>query len=165
MSSIVTGWILSVLGISVIGVLVDVILPEGEMQKYIKSIFSIIIIFTLITPLLNINIDKINLDTFIYNQSSVELDKNYISSFNKQYKELLEKNCEQILKTNGFSGVSVEIDINLENNQFEVKKVYLNLKNLVINTNEAHINKYTEMRESITKYLDVKEDVVVFNEW
>lgn len=165
MSSIVTGWILSVLGVAILGVLVDIILPNGEMQKYIKSIFSILVVFTLIVPLLNINIDKLDINNFIYNQTSVELDQNYINSFNKQYKSLLEKNCEQLLETKGFSKVSVEIEINLENNQFEVKKVQLNLKKLVINTNEVHINKYTEMRECITNYLDIKEDMVVFYEW
>lgn len=164
MSSIITGWILSVLGVSILGVLVDIILPNGEMQKYIKSIFSILIVFSLIVPLLNIDINNLNFDNLIYNNASVELDNNYINSFNTQYKILLENNCEQLLEANGFSGVSVEIDMIMENNSFEIKKVELNLKNLVINQNEVHINKYTEMRNCITKYLDVKEDMVVFNE-
>lgn len=165
MSSIVTGWILSVLGVSVLGVLVDIILPEGTMQKYIKSVFSILVVFTLIVPLLNINIENINFDNLIYNDTSIKLNQNYINSFNSQYKQMLEKNCEQILALSGFSGVCVEIDINLKDNKFEVEKVKLNLKKLVINTNEAHINKYTEMRECVANYLDILKEKVVFDEW
>lgn len=164
MSSIITGWILSVLGVSVLGVLVDIILPEGSMQKYIKSIFSIIVVFTLIMPLLNINLNNINFDKLVYNNTSIKLDQNYINSFNEQYKKMLEKNCEQMLASSGFKGVCVEIDINIKDNKIEIKKVVLNLKNLVINTNEAHINKYTEMRECVAKYLDILKEKVVFNE-
>lgn len=165
MNAVITGWTLSVLGVSILGVLVDIILPEGEMQKYIKSIFSILVVFTLIVPLLNINIDKLNFNNLVFNQTSVKLDQNYINAFNTQYKNLLEKNCEQLLASSGFKGVSVEIDINLKDNKFSINKVELNIKNLVMNTNEPHTNKYTEMRECVTKYLDIEKEKVVFNEW
>ncbi len=34
------GWILSIVGIVFIGVILDIILPDGKTSKYIKHIFS-----------------------------------------------------------------------------------------------------------------------------
>ena len=39
MGEVLTSWILSIVGIVLLGVLIDLILPNGEIQKYIKSIF------------------------------------------------------------------------------------------------------------------------------
>lgn len=165
MNSVLVGWTLSVLGISILGVLIDIILPEGNMQKYIKSIFSIFIIFVIVSPIVNFDINNIKFNNIFYNQSSVQLDQSYIQNFNIKYKQSLEKTCENYLEEKGFSGVKVEIEINLENNYLEIKKVELNLKNLVINSNSAHINKYTEMKTHIKNLLNIEDEKVVFDEW
>ena len=42
-----TGYILSVLGIVIAGVFMDVILPSGTIAKYIKGIYSIFVVAVL----------------------------------------------------------------------------------------------------------------------
>ena len=161
MSEVVTGWIVSIVGVVVLGVLIDIILPEGQMQKYIKSIFSVIVVLTMVSPLFNIEIGNINFDQFIYNESSVELNQNYLNNYNEDYKTSLQNLLEENLKENGFGGVKVEITYNLSNNNFEIEKVVLDIKKLVINTNQVHIDKYKEIRAITVKLLNVEEDVVV----
>ena len=46
-----TGYILSILGIIVIGILIDIIVPNGAINKYIKSIYSIFVVAVLINPI------------------------------------------------------------------------------------------------------------------
>ena len=46
-----TSYILSIVGIVFLGVLVDVIMPDGEMNKYVKGVFSIIALCVIINPL------------------------------------------------------------------------------------------------------------------
>lgn len=165
MLSGISSWILSIVGVVIIGVLVDLILPEGEMQKYIKAIFSIIVVVIMVSPILKIDIDKIDFNKFIYNETSVELNQEYINKYNNQYKENLEKIIESTLKSNGFGGVIVKILLNLSNSDFEIEKVELDIKNLVININSPHIDKYKEMKAIVVSMLSIKEDKVAFNEW
>ena len=49
--SSVSAWILSIAGIICISVLLELIMPEGQMNKYIKNIFSFVIVLVIILPL------------------------------------------------------------------------------------------------------------------
>ena len=44
-------WILSICGVVFLGVMIDVISPNGKMNTFIKSIFSLVFIFVLVTPI------------------------------------------------------------------------------------------------------------------
>ncbi|MGN1208455.1 MAG: stage III sporulation protein AF [Christensenellales bacterium] len=161
--SVVMGWLLSVVGIVLIGVLVDLILPEGEMQKYVKAVFSIFVVFVMVSPVLKIDLNKINFDAFVYNKNSVQVNENFLKNYNNAYKENLEKVCEQQLENAGFSGVCVEICLNLSNSKFEIKEVQANLANLVINANKVHIDKYQEIKSVIISVLGIESDKVVIS--
>lgn len=164
MGQIIMSWLLSVIGIVVIGVLINLILPEGEIQKYIKAIFSVFVVFIMIYPILNIDISKINYDEFFYNQTSVTVDEKYLENYKEKYRESLQNQCETVLNNNGYQNVRVEIYLNLSSEKFEIEKVYVNLKNLVINGNSVHIDKYKEIKSIIVSLLDVEEGKVIMNE-
>lgn len=164
MGQIIMSWLLSVIGIVVIGVLINLILPEGEIQKYIKAIFSVFVVFIMIYPILNIDISKINYDEFFYNQTSVTVDEKYLENYKEKYRESLQNQCETVLNNNGYQNVRVEIYLNLSSEKFEIEKVYVNLKNLVINENSVHIDKYKEIKSIIVSLLDVEEGKVIMNE-
>lgn len=164
MGQIIMSWLLSVIGIVVIGVLINLILPEGEIQKYIKAIFSVFVVFIMIYPILNIDISKINYDDFFYNQTSVTVDEKYLENYKEKYRESLQNQCETVLNNNGYQNVRVEIYLNLSSEKFEIEKVYVNLKNLVINGNSVHIDKYKEIKSIIVSLLDVEEGKVIMNE-
>ena len=162
--SVIISWLLSVVGIVVIGVLVDLILPEGEMQKYIKAIFSVFVVFVMISPILKIDINNIDFNKFVYNENSVSVNEDYLKNYNNAYKNSLEKICESQLKTQGYENVDVEILLNLSTTKFEISKVNLNLKNLVINSNGVHIDKYKEIKSIVTSVLGIDENKVVIDE-
>ncbi len=42
-----SAWLLSIVGVVSLGVLIELLLPEGENSKYIKGIFSVIVIFVI----------------------------------------------------------------------------------------------------------------------
>lgn len=163
MASGIINWILSIVGIVLISVLVEIILPSGEMQKYIKSVFAIFIVFVMIYPIVNIDIDKIDFNKFIYNETSTILNENYLKNYNEEYKNSLQNIVEKQLENNGFLNVNVEILYNMSANDFEIEKVKLNAKNLVINTNSVHIDKYKEMREVVVNLLSVESEKVVID--
>ena len=164
MSSIISNWIISIVGVVILSVLIDLILPEGQMQKYIKSVFSVVIVLTMVSPILKIDISSIDFNKFIYNESSVEINTNYLNNYNEDYKKSLEEIVENALKDGGFLNVEVEISYNLSNNNFEIEKVKLDIKKLVINANQVHIDKYKEMQTIVENLLNVKEDLIVIYE-
>lgn len=164
MLSGVISWLISIVGIVLIGVLVDIILPEGSMQKYIKSVFSIFVVFVMIYPIINIDINKIDFNKFIYNDSSITLNDRYLDNFHKSYKKSLEELTEKQLETKGFLNVDVEISYIMLNNKFEIQKVILNAQNLVINNEVVHIDKYKEMKNVVMEFLYIEGNKVVINE-
>ena len=49
-----TAWIVSVCGVSLLTVLVDTIVPEGNTQKYVRTVIGIVLTFTMLLPIANL---------------------------------------------------------------------------------------------------------------
>ena len=159
-----TAYILSVIGIVFLGVLVDVIMPEGMMNKYIKGMFGIVSLFVIISPIAKIINSDIKIEDVFYNSSATVVDKDFLEATNKQIKKQLEITIETNLLNAGFENTIVEIECNLSAEQFAIKKVIIDISKMVINQNMTHINKYTEIKRVVTNLVNVEEDNVVINE-
>ena len=159
------GYVLSVIGVVFLGVLVDVIMPDGEMNKYVKGMFSLIALCVLLSPVKKIFNKNYSFDSLVYDSSAIQIDYDFIESTNKQIKQQLERSLEAKLCDAGFDNTKVEILCDLSNNKLQIKKVVVDISKMVINANMAHINKYTEIKGVITKNLNVEESDVIINEW
>ena len=60
-----SSWLLSVVGVVILGVLIDVVLPEGNVNKYIKAVFAFVIILVIISPLTKIDSVDVSLENLI----------------------------------------------------------------------------------------------------
>lgn len=75
-------WILSVVGVIALGVLVDIILPNGKIAKYVKGAFSLLVVLVIssILPIIanmNFQIDVDSSDYFsIENSNTVQAFEN-----------------------------------------------------------------------------------------
>ncbi len=58
-------WILSVVGVILLSVLTDVLLPEGQTNKYIKGVFALLLVFIIITPVVNFFKSGVSLSSFL----------------------------------------------------------------------------------------------------
>ena len=47
-------WVLTVAGIAILSVLCDVILPEGQTRKYVKTVFGVVVSLVIIQPLIEL---------------------------------------------------------------------------------------------------------------
>ncbi len=160
----VSSYILSIIGIVFLGVLVDVIMPEGEMNKFIKGAFSLIALFVIVSPVQKLFKSNFDIGDVFYNQSSIQTDSDFLEATAKQMKLELENTLKVKLKDAGFDKVEVEIMCDLSNNVLDIKKVYIDISKMVINTNLVHINKYTEIKNVTINFLNVEESDVVINE-
>ena len=78
-----SAWLLSIIGIVIIGVIIDFVMPESSISKYIKSVFSFIVILIIISPLTKVDNFNLTLDNFISN-NKIAVDEEYVFSINQK---------------------------------------------------------------------------------
>lgn len=67
-------WILSIVGVIFAGVIIEIIIPEGKTNAFIKSIFAIVFMYIIMSPVINIINDTNMLDfSEIFNVSGDEI--------------------------------------------------------------------------------------------
>ena len=72
-----SGWVLSIVGMCVLSVLIELILPEGQTRKYIKAIYSFFLIVVIIAPLPKLVRGDFDLEKIITTEE-VELQEDFI---------------------------------------------------------------------------------------
>ncbi len=161
----ISAWIMSILGIVIVGTLIDLILPNGRINKYIKSIFATLTVLVIVTPIPSLIKNNFNTDDGSLITPDFTLDENYLAYADKVKLRYLAKGVEKKLSEDGLHNVSREIVGKFEkDNSIVINLVKVNLKNLVIDENIQHINKYELITELVTKYLNVEKGAVIINE-
>jgi stage III sporulation protein AF len=156
-----SGYVLSIVGVVILGVIINIIMPEGSMSKYIQNIFALITVFVIISPvsvLMNSNFDT----SSIIDSANVQIDQNFIYLVNSQTINQLEYTLEKELDKEGYFQVCVTISANLIESPLLIKKVNADLTNLVIKPELQHINKYNKIKQIILNFVNVKEEQIVF---
>ena len=156
------GYILSILGIVVAGVLIDIIIPSGTISKYIKGIYSIFVVAVIITPVVKF-LSKSHDFSIKYEEYSV--NNNLLEYIYSMRATSLETNIENLLKDEGFSGVDIKILFSIENNELKYNSCNVNLKNMEISADKQHINKYEYIMEIIKKNTNLTKEEIIINEW
>jgi len=154
-------YVLNIAGIILLGVLVHIILPEGELNKFIQNIFALIVVFVIVSPISGILNSSFSLDNIIPTSNNV-IDENYIFTVNSQTVSYLESILEQTLEECGFKNVFVTISANLMISPLKLEKVAIDLSKLVMNREVQHINKYSKIKEIVMQNIDIKEENIVF---
>lgn len=107
-------WLLALTGVILLSVLVDVLLPSGQTNKFIKGIFSILIIFVLITPLIRLKNKDFNFSEF-FAVEEVKIDENFLANVKIREYEKKEKEIKEILKKYEITVEDMVIRRDLEN--------------------------------------------------
>lgn len=160
----ISKWLISILSVVISGVLVDLLLPNGKLNGFIRAIFGFLAVTIIISPLPSIINRELSFENVIYNYGATQIDQDFVDASIKNIITNLENATEQELKNEGFENVNVVISYIIENYKYTIKKVSLDIKNLVINSNQVHINKYTEMKQIVVNFLNVSTEEVEINE-
>lgn len=142
-----TEWLMSIVGVVAIGVLLDILLPSGEINKYIKGVFGIVVVFVIIIPLPKlVKGDFIN---FFDASQDIKIDEGYYSDSLKRRNEEREKATLNYLKT-VYDVKSIDIDF-ADNDFNKIIKVRVRVAGSV----DA-----VELRLKTASYLKVKVEVI-----
>ena len=104
-------WILQIVGVALLSVLVDVLLPNGRINKFVKGVFSVILIFTVITPLSSLVATgkAYDVSALFSGYSEMDVDETYVSQANDRRNEVYSELIFSALKNAGAEVERVEI--------------------------------------------------------
>lgn len=156
-----SGYILSILGIVIVGVLVDIVVPSGTINKYIKSIYAIFVLAVILSPVIKFlsNTHDINV-----NITGYEINEDLMNYINTNKIKSLETNIENKLKDEGFDGIDIKINYSIESNELMINSCTVNMQNLVITSDKQHINKYEFIIEVVREYTNLADEEIIFYE-
>ncbi len=145
-------WIMGIVGVIVLSVLIDIVLPEGQMNKYIKGIFAILLIYMLISPVVALAKKDFDITSLLqFDTSGYEENSAYIQSINTDRLNRTKTQITSDLQANGIITVDIVIFCR-ENNINLVDYVLVELPYGADNSRE------TQIKTIVRRYLGVAED-------
>ncbi len=158
----ISSWIMAVVGISVLGVLVDLVMPDGQTKKYIKGVFAFIVVLVIISPLPSLLNKEFSIND-IFEENAIVIQEDFVYQVNRDRLETLENMIEADLKEQGISNVSIKISANIFTNKMKIEAVFVDLSQVVINQNLEHIDINELVAKSVLKYVSIEKNNIVIN--
>ena len=92
-------WVVTVAGIAILSVLCDVILPEGQTRKYVKTVFGVVVTLVIVQPLIGL----FNGDSwFSFNSGSTDdIQHQYIESVDSRHSKNATDSVKLLLEYKG----------------------------------------------------------------
>ena len=185
MIKFLSNWIGQIAIAVIIVSIFEMILPKGDLKKYIKVVLGIYVIYCLISPYVNKNklfdLDNINIKKYTTSniiQSNVN-QESMDERLETLYIDELEKNINIKLKEYGYEIYKCKIDANLNSNKQnpgihkinliikENKKNQIQIDDVEIgNTCEMSADKVStaikgeELKQVIANYLEIEKEII-----
>ena len=154
-------YILSILGIVIAGIVIDIIIPSGNISKFIKSVYAIFVVAIIINPLINFVSNK---KDFNIKYVDYEISEKLLSYIHNQQIKSKQENIIQILNLNGFENVDIILNYSTKNSELVINSCSVNLENVVISKESQHINIYEFIIEVVNNETNLTNEVIMFYE-
>ena len=144
----ISSWAEQVIIAVIIATILEMILPNGNSKKYIKTVIGIYILYTIISPVITlVTGSKLKVDYSKYENyftstdeyKSLENEFNNVTanSIENTYKQEIKKQLKNDIEDMGFSISNIELDIDLETGI--IKEINLSVDKENKNTAETNI--------------------------
>lgn len=109
----ISSWAQQIIFAVIIGVIIQMLLPEGKSKKYIKIVIGVYVLFSVINPVVGKDID-LNLENLALNieTNTSETEVNTGDSINEIYVTNLNQDVISKLKNKGYGCEKVELKTN-----------------------------------------------------
>lgn len=120
----ISSWAQQIIFAVIIGVIIQMLLPEDKNKKYIKIVIGVYVLFAVISPVVGKNID-LNLEQFNFTieENNIANEANIKGSIDDIYINNLKQDVIAKLQNKGYGCENVELDTN-ENYEVENLKIY-----------------------------------------
>lgn len=92
-------WMIGIVGVIALGVLLEILLPEGQTGKYVKGAFSLLVVFVIAAPLPSLFGALKDWDP---DYSDVAPDYGFVAETAEEYARGCEERLEEALGYNGY---------------------------------------------------------------
>jgi len=134
----ISSWAGQIVIAVVIVTILEMLLPNGNNKKYIKTIIGIYILFIIVSPIVtyffkeNLNFDTI-LGTYSIKTNTTEEKKDLTVPTNNQVEKLyikeVEKEIEQEIEKQGYETKDIETNVNIDNGEITYLKIIISKTN------------------------------------
>jgi len=156
-----------ILGV-IIGAIIEIILPEGNNKKFVKTVIGVYILFTIVHPLINAVSNKsINLNSII-NNTTKEMEKhtgNIIaietnSYIEDAYRNNLKENIKQAIEEKGYEVEEINVNIETQDEQRygQINTIVMKLTKIKNEEEGNSINNIEEINISISNNNEILKD-------
>lgn len=166
MVNFINSWAKGIIIAVIISTIVEMIIPNGNIKKYVKTVIGVYIMFAIISPIISkITGKEVKLSSYVnmivgeYNLQntnvSIETDKyikqNYIENLEKEIKTTME---ERLYKVN-----EIKIEIEEQGEYGKIKSLALTIEksNRNIEAIEISIGNRAEMKKNELTEAEIKE--------
>ena len=189
MIKFLSNWIEQIAIAVIIASIFEMILPKGNISKYIKMILGVYIVFNIIAPFVDskaiYNLENFNLDAYTkdwnltsnsnINQESMDIRLRHL------YIEQIETNIKNKVNELGYEAEKCQVDANLESNsssagikrinlilkdkedENNIEKIYVNeisIGKILKFKSDDNSEKINKLKEILSEYYEVKEDII-----
>ncbi len=154
-------YILTILGIVLAGILIDIIVPTGKINKYIKSIFAIFVVAVILMPVVKFIAKS---DDITINYTDYEIEQNLMNYIFSSRVTAYENEIIEVLENNGLSNIDIKINYSINSNELSLNSCEVNLKNMTSSNIEMHNNRYEFIAETIKEITNLTDEVIIFYE-
>ena len=162
--SAISTWVLSIVGIIILSILVDLILPSGKTSSFIKNIFGYLIIVVILSPVFTFFTSKEFSVNDLFDKENVQIQDGFVASVNRQFLDNAEKAIEKACEEEGFRFVEVGIEADIFENQLIINQISVNLKFVVIDDKAKNKNIKTSILDIVQGNIKIEKEIVVFYE-
>ena len=146
---------LSITGIVVVGVLIELLLTDSIMSKFIRAVYAFFILFVIVSPL-----PAFFSGDFDWN-NQLEYDWGLINTINTNSSQAAQARVERALEQSNISGTIVTITSERDNPAFRVDQVFVNAWNAQYTGSRVNINLQAEIIRIVRASLNVTEEQIV----
>ncbi len=156
-------WVINVGTVIVITTVAGFLVPDGKLGKYVKGIFSLLVLLVMIKPIFSINIDEIEFSD-LFSGKEISYQEDYLDYIYSKNNANCQEKVNNLLKNISVENADVKIYHLITNDyEFQISKVTINLKNAVINSDKEHIDIIDEIKKSVSNSLSIDYNSVEVN--
>ena len=152
-----TSWLLSIAGIVIIGALVEVLLTDSPMSRFIRGIFGFFVLLVVVQPLpvlLQNGVSAVS--------GGVELNTDLLQTINSQTAAAFERSAQNALETAGFGGIIITVDYDNNALSFKINRVFVNAFDVVLRGLTTGINIENEIIKIVCAVCNIDEGKVIY---
>lgn len=153
----VRAYILSVVGAVLFSVVSGMIMPEGQIAVFVRSIISLFLFFVIVSPVLGFFESE---NTIFSPERQIQIQESFVFNTLEKQMQQKEKQISSKLETEFGTETDVEISYVLENGEVSVKNVNIFLLNPVLDGNQQHIDMNNSIKKTVAQLLEIKEEIV-----